>query len=234
MILLQEQRLGPWGPCTYIPGRLCRFEYFFAYDLNESELEEFFSRGWRKFGEYYFRPSCGECRQCIPLRVLAGEFAPTKSQRRVARNCADIEVRFNELEFRDEIFEIYRDHSLIRFGKDSDENDFFAAFYTRSCPTLQSEYFLKGELIAVGFIDVSSNGLSSIYYIYKTSFEEYRLGTYSVMRETEHAATLGLAYYYLGYYIEKNQHMAYKGHFHPHETFDWSRETWTREENKKY
>ncbi|HOT46417.1 MAG TPA: hypothetical protein PLC28_16145 [Spirochaetota bacterium] len=232
MILLQEPRLSPWGPCTYLPERNCRFEYFFAYDLTANDLEELLCRGWRKFGEYYFRPSCGECRRCVPLRVLAGEFTPTKSQRRVLRGCEGIEVRFNELEYRDEIFEVYRDHSLNRFGKESEENDFFTAFYTRSCPTLQSEYFLRDKLIAVGFIDVSSKGLSSIYYIYKTSFEKYRLGTYSVMREAEHAASLGLPYYYLGYYIEENQHMAYKGHFHPHETFDWSREIWTREGDK--
>ena len=76
---------------------------------------------------------------------------------------------------------------------------------------------------------MTTRGLSSIYYIYKTSFEQYRLGTYSAIREAEHAASLGLSYYYLGYYIEENPHMAYKGHFHPHETFDWSRETWSRE-----
>jgi len=232
MTLLQEPQLSPWAPCAYLPDRNCRFEYFFAYDLTGAELEELFCRGWRKFGEYYFRPNCGDCRRCVPIRVLAGEFTPTRSQRRVMRRCSEIEVRFNELEYRDEIFEIYRDHSLNRFGKESEENDFFAAFYTRSCPTLQSEYFLDNELIAVGFIDISSRGLSSVYYIYRTSFEKYRLGTYSVMREAEHAAYLGLKYYYLGYYIEENPRMAYKGHFHPHETFDWTRETWAGEGDK--
>ncbi len=230
MILLQEPRLGPPGPCTYLPDRTCRFEYFFAYDLSGNDLEELFSRGWRKFGEYYFRPGCGDCRQCVPLRVLVGEFRPAKTQRRVLRDCSDIEVRFRDLEYRDEIFEIYCDHSLNRFGKESDPDDFIAAFYTKSCPSLQSEYHLKGELIAVGFIDVSSKGLSSVYYIYKTSFEQYRLGTFSVIKEVEHAATLGLNYYYLGYYIKENRRMEYKGHFHPHETFDWSSGAWTGED----
>lgn len=232
MILLQEPHLSPWGPCAYLTDRESRFEYFFAYDLSENDLEELFRRGWRKFGEYYFRPNCGDCRKCVPLRVLAQELAPTKSQRRVARRCDAIEVRFRELEYRDEIYEIYRDHSLNRFGKESDENDFFAAFYTRSCPTMQSEYYHRGELAGIGFIDISREGLSSVYYIYRTSFEGFRLGTYSVIREAEHAASLGLAYYYLGYYIEENRHMAYKGHFHPHETFSWSSEIWTREGDK--
>jgi leucyl-tRNA---protein transferase len=229
MILLQEPQLSDFTPCSYIEDRMWRFEYFFAHGLDGRELGLLLQRGWRKFGHYYFRPSCGECRRCVPIRILAREFVPGKSQRRIAKRCAAIEVRFGELDYRGEIFEIYRDHSLNRFGKESDEDDFIAAFYSRSCPSLQSEYYLDGELIAVGFLDQSSDSLSSVYFIYKTAHEQLRLGTYSVIREAEYAASIGLNYYYLGYYIGENPSMAYKGHFHPHETFDWERQVWTRE-----
>ena len=206
-----------------------RFEYFFAHGLDGRELDLLLQRGWRKFGQYYFRPNCDVCRSCIPIRILAHEFAAGKSQRRIAKRCAAVEVRFGGLDFREEIFEIYRDHSLNRFGKESDEDDFIAAFYSQSCPALQSEYYLDGELVAVGFLDQSDESLSSVYFIYKKAYERLRLGTYSVIREAEYAASHGLKFYYLGYYIEKNQSMAYKGHFHPHETYDWVRQVWTRE-----
>jgi arginyl-tRNA--protein-N-Asp/Glu arginylyltransferase len=229
MILLQEPRVSDFTPCSYIVDRMWRFEYFFANGLDGRELELLLQRGWRKFGQYYFRPSCGDCRRCVPIRILAQEFSPGKSQRRIAKKCAGLEVRFGELDFRDEIFEIYRDHSLNRFGKESEEDDFIAAFYSQSCPALQSEYVLDGELIAVGFLDLSNESLSSVYFIYKTSHEQLRLGSYSIIREAEYAASRGLKYYYLGYYIEENPSMAYKGHFHPHEKFDWERQVWTRE-----
>jgi arginine-tRNA-protein transferase len=118
---------------------------------------------------------------------------------------------------------------MNRFGKESDPDEFIAAFYTPSCPTMQSEYYRNGELIAVGFIDISSSGLSSVYFAYKTSSEPLRLGTYSILREVEYAASRGLKYYYLGYYIEENRRMEYKGHFHPHEKYDWSSRRWNRE-----
>jgi leucyl-tRNA---protein transferase len=229
MILLQEPRLSEFSPCTYLPGLMWRFEYFFARELEGGDLDQLLSRGWRKFGEYYFRPDCAVCRRCIPLRLIAGEFKPSKNQRRVARKCSEIQVRFTELEYRDEIFEIYRDHSWSRFGKESEVEDFVNAFYPRSCPGLQSEYYLDGMLIAVGFIDVSDEAMSSVYFVYKSSFEQYRLGTYSVVRETEYARSRGLKYYYLGYYIEENKSMSYKGHFHPHEIFDWEVQMWKRE-----
>lgn len=228
MILLQEPRLSDFTPCSYIPDRMWRFEYFFAHGLDGRELDLLLQRGWRKFGEYYFRPDCGDCRRCIPIRILAQEFKPGKSQRRIAKKCGAIEVRFGELDYREEIFEIYRDHSLQRFGKESEEEDFLASFYTQSCPALQSEYSCDGELIAVGFLDMSYEALSSVYYIYKTSHERFRLGTYSIIRETEYAASRGLKYYYLGYYIEENASMAYKGHFHPHEKYDWENRVWVR------
>lgn len=229
MLLLQKPQLSRFSQCTYLPERRCRFEYFFAIDLDARDLEDLLCSGWRKFGEYYFRPDCGECRSCVPLRIIVPEFRPSKGQRRVMRSCADVRVRFVEPDYRDEIFEIYRDHSLHRFGKESDPDEFIAAFYTRSCPSIQSEYYLGEKLIAVGFIDAGSEGMSSVYFVYKTAYDAYRLGTYSVIKEVEHAASYGLKYYYLGYHIAENMSMAYKGHFHPHETYDWTAGLWIRE-----
>ncbi len=229
MILLQEPRFSYYGVCPYFEDAQCRFEYFYARDLDGAELDELFKRGWRKFGTYFFRPECGRCRRCVPLRILVEEFAPTKSQRRVMRKGAEIEVEFREPEYRDEIFEIYRDHSSNRFGRESDKTDFMEAFYTPSCPSLQSEYRLHGELVAVGFIDVSLDALSSVYFVYKTKYEQYRMGTYSLVREIEHAASRGMKYYYLGYYIKETGRMSYKNHFHPNEKFDWINQVWTKE-----
>jgi arginine-tRNA-protein transferase len=206
-----------------------RFEYFFATDLSARELDEFLSRGWRKFGDYYFRPRCDDCRECIPIRVAVRDYRPSKSQRRTARKCRDVEVRFAELLYRDEIFDIYRDHSMRRFGKESDPNEFITAFYTPSCPCLQSEYYLEDELVAVGFLDRSEEALSSVYFIFKTAHEALGLGTYGAMREIEYAAHLGLGYYYLGYWIRGNGRMAYKGSFRPNERYDWNVEEWRRE-----
>ena len=229
MILLEESQLSYFGLCPYFQEERCRFEYFYARNLDGEELNDLLKQGWRKFGMYYFRPECGRCRRCIPIRILAQEFAPTKNQKRVMKKCSKITVQFSEMAYRDEIFEIYRDHSHHRFGRESSKKDFIDAFYTPSCPSMQSEYYLDGGLIAVGFIDTSLESFSSVYFVYKAQYEQYRLGTYSVVKEVEYAAIQGMKYYYLGYYIEEIQSMAYKNHFHPNEKFDWERQKWVRE-----
>ncbi len=216
--------------CSYVADREWCFEYFFATDLLPAELEAYLARGWRKFGAYYFRPQCKSCSECIPLRVIVPEFVPSKSQRRVLKKGKAVRVEFKPLEYRKEIFEIYRIHSRDRFNQHSNEDEFIESFYTPSCPSLQSEYYLEDQLVAVGFLDRSDRSLSSVYFVYDTAFEKYRLGTYSALCEIAFAAKEELQYYYLGYFIAENKSMAYKGNFRPNERYCWGEETWKKED----
>jgi len=226
MILLQDVKTSPLSPCHYLPGETWKFEYFFAKGLNQNELEWFLSRGWRKFGLYYFRPACPTCRKCVPLRVLVHDFTLTRSQKRLVRKNMGIRESFGPLNYSQRVYEIYRDHSG-RFEKDiSDPPEFISSFYTESCPSLQSEYHVGETLAAVGFLDHSSHGLSSVYFVFDTSFSRYSFGTYSIIREIDYAKELGLSYYYLGYYIAECSKMAYKYRFHPCEIYDWESGIW--------
>ncbi len=228
MKLIQEMKETDLEPCHYLPEEQWGFRYFFAADLDEGELEELLSRGWRKFGFYYFRPQCGDCLKCLPIRVLAEEFAPSRNQRNILKKNRRTEVKFGPLNFSDRIFEIYENHSRNRFEKEPFLDDFILNFYQQSCPSLQSEYYIEGKLAAVGFLDRSSRGLSSVYFIFDTAYSSYSLGTFGALKEIELARTLGLPYYYLGYYIEKCRRMVYKGRFRPFETYDWQRGAWSR------
>jgi arginine-tRNA-protein transferase len=233
MIVLQETKLSEFIPCTYLPEKKLRFAYSFLADLNEKEIDSFFSNGWRKFGIYFFKPECGDCQDCIPLRVIVNDFHSSKSQRRVLRKGSLIELNFSDLNYKEEIYDIYKMHSLIKFGKETDREDFISSFYNPSCPSIQSEYYLNGKLFAIGFLDVSSEALSSIYFAYYPDFEKYSPGTFSVLMEIEFAKSLGLKYYYLGYYIKNNKSMSYKNSFFPNEKFNWGSGLWIKDIKEK-
>jgi arginine-tRNA-protein transferase len=227
MILHQSVKRSDISQCHYLPDRQWRFEYFYASGLSGEELGRLLEKGWRKFGLYFFRPICPACRACIPIRVLVDEFIPSRSQRRILRRNSDCEVRFGPLQYSDRIYEIYADHSVKRFGRqDTHPEEFMASFFTRSCPSLQSEYHVENSLAGVGFIDRSTDALSSVYFIYDTEYEHLGLGTFSVIREIGYARDLGLKYYYLGYYIPECMKMAYKGRFRPYEFYDWGKGRW--------
>ncbi len=227
MIILSKTMLSNEEQCPYLEDKNAAFTYFFARDLSKNELEHYLSRGWRKFGMYYFRPRCPDCNRCEPIRVPVQGFKPSKSQRRVINRGSSIEMRISDLNFSDEIYEVYADHSKKRFGKDTSIEEFHSTFFIESCPSLQSEYYLNGKLIAAGFLDYSSSALSSVYFVYNCDYSDLNLGTFSALKEIELAESMGLKYYYLGYYIKENRSMSYKNRFRPHEIMNWNTCTWS-------
>ncbi len=221
MELIQPPRLEEESPCPYLPGEVKCLEYFLAHRVSAEELTGKLSEGWRKFGPCYFRPSCPECRLCIPLRVDAGAFSPSRSQRRVLRRNDDLTVSFAPLRPSPRIFEIYRAHSLERFGQESEAEEFLLNFYASSCPGLQTEIRLGDKLIAAGFLDRGSNCLSSVYFAFDPAFSGRSLGILGALQEIALARRLGLRHYYLGYYVPGCPSMAYKDTFLPREHYAW-------------
>lgn len=226
MLLLQKPQISTPHKCVYLEDRQISLSYFFARDISEEELNLLLENGWRKFGLYFFRPACQDCRQCIPIRIPVDKLKPQKSRKRLIKKNEDIEVRFSPLTYSDEIYEIYKLHSLERFNKKTSVREFTESFYTPSCNSLQSEYFLNGELIAVGFLDRSVVALNSVYFIYKPEYVKRGLGIYSIITEAQHAAKLNLKYYYMGYYIEGNPRMSYKNSICCNEKYDWETKKW--------
>lgn len=233
MLILRPAQLERPHPCGYFADRAARFKNFIALRLDARELETVLASGWRKFGPYYFKPCCPGCRDCIPIRILTQEFVPSKSQRKLLRKNSDTVAHFLPLTCSENIFEIYQEHSLARFNRVVSWEEFVHNFYTPSCLAFQSEYYVSDKLAAVGFLDQSSRGLSSVYFFYQTQYSQLGLGNLSILKEIEYAAALGLPYYYLGYYIAQNHSMAYKHQFYPHERYDWAGQKWHRFESRE-
>jgi leucyl-tRNA---protein transferase len=226
MNLFQPPRLEDLAPCPYLPDRQKQCEFFLAGQLSASEIEALLASGWRKFGYYFFRPACPDCRSCIPLRVPVAEFAPSRSQRRLLRTGGALRMSFGPLRPSERAYTIFRDHSKLRFGQESGVEEFIATFYQPSCPALQSELYLGEELIGIGFLDQGTDSLSSVYFCFDPRHAALQPGTFSILGEIEHAARLGLRFYYLGYYVPGCPSMAYKDHFRPRQHFSWQERLW--------
>ena len=226
MTILQSRQFEEPSPCPYLADRQRRYEFFLAVDVSAREVAGLLAAGWRKFGIYYFRPACPDCRQCIPLRVPVTRFRPSRSQRRVLKRCRDLQAGFAPLHPDRRLFEIYRSHAAERFAIDCDWEEFLLHFHLPSCPGLQTEIRRDGALIAGGFLDVGSDCLSSIYFCFDPGYGRYNLGTFGVLQEIDHARRLGRDWYYLGYYVPGCGRMRYKDHFRPREYFHWDSRQW--------
>jgi arginyl-tRNA--protein-N-Asp/Glu arginylyltransferase len=80
--------------------------------------------------------------------------------------------------------------------------------------TVHQLYTIGDALVAVGVLDILPTGVSSVYCFYDPTFSKLvPLGTYTAVREIEYTRSLQRSYYYLGYYIESNPKMNYKGDY---------------------
>jgi arginine-tRNA-protein transferase len=81
-------------------------------------------------------------------------------------------------------------------------------------------------LMACALSDVLRDGLSMVYSFYHPGEDWRSLGTHMILDHIAEAKRRGLAYVYLGYWIQGSSKMEYKSRFRPMEAL--RAEGWTR------
>lgn len=223
------------SPCPYLKEENWIQDFFYAAKLSAAELDNLLAEGWRKFGHIIFRPNCPVCQKCLPLRLETKIFKMSKSQRKLLNknNTKNITIKYSPPRFREELFDIYTEHSKARFKEtDNSISHFKETFFTETAPSIQCEYYVDNKLAALGFLDKGELSLSSVYFCFLPQYSRLSLGTFSALKEIELARELELPYYYLGYWIRENHSMAYKSRFKPFQLRDWKTGKWYYPEQK--
>jgi arginine-tRNA-protein transferase len=175
--------------------------------------------GFRRSGRVFYQPCCPSCRECVPIRVDAACFSPSKSQRRVLRENGDIECRVAESRPSVEKLELYNRYIGAWHGKTpSNMDDFELLFYDSPVRTADFEHRdREGRLLAVGICDLSAESVSSVYFYFEPEEAARSLGVWGALREIDYCQDQGIPYYYLGYWVESCSKMNYKNRFRPAE-----------------
>lgn len=229
MLVFEKPRNADEVSCPYITGEKFRQRYAFLKELDLKEFDMMLLNGWRHFGYFFFMPNCKNCNLCTPIRTNINEFLPSKSQRRnLKKNNLEITVDFEPLIFNEDVYRVYEQHSKAKFNQETSKEEFIESFFSDALTgnNRLSLYKVGGELVGVGFIDISETGISSIYFCYDTNFSSYGLGVFSVLKEIEYGKSLNKDYYYLGYYIKGNSSMEYKSRYTPCEYLSWEEAKW--------
>lgn len=211
--------VSPERPCPYLPDRAARSEAYWVDQLDGATYERMLARGFRRSGKIVYRPRCRACKECRQLRVPVSQFTPTRSMRRVLRCNADVTVHEGPPECSPDRFDVYRRYLDAQHdGSMARTYETFAEFlYETPTQTCEFRYCLGDRLIGVSIADRVPGGLSSVYMYFEPEFAERSLGTFSILWEIEHCRRLGLAHYYLGFFVAGSETMAYKSRFRPFE-----------------
>ncbi|MBL8520686.1 MAG: arginyltransferase [Betaproteobacteria bacterium] len=227
---LQFYATAPY-PCSYLPGRLARSQVATpSYLIDTTTYGHLVTAGFRRSGAFTYRPYCDHCRACIPVRVVAAEFEPNRSQRRTTRDNAHLATRVMDLKFSHEHYALYRRYQAHRHaggGMDHDSREQYSHFLLQSnVHTRLVEFREHGYLRMVSIVDELPDGISSVYTFFDPEKTRQSLGTYSILWQIGEARRRHLAYVYLGYWISESRKMSYKTVFKPIEGL--VRGHWTR------
>jgi arginine-tRNA-protein transferase len=214
----------PEHECNYLPEQ--KATTLFAdpdAQLNNQMYSQLSVYGFRRSGKYIYRPSCANCKACIPVRVPVTTFTPRKSQQRILNKNRDLESIVMKASYHDEHFSLYRKYISARHpdgGMDEAEPDKYLEFLTSDwSDTLFVEFRLQGKLLSVAIIDKLETGLSAVYTFFDPDYSSRSLGTYAVLWSINKTSEWSLPYLYLGFWINDCQKMSYKKDFQPIELF---------------
>lgn len=217
-----DERAGAAGavePCPYLPGRRARLGGFVSSWVPPGLYARLLEQGFRRSGEVFYRPVCPGCEACVPIRIAPEAFRPTRSQRRVWRRNADVEVIEQAPVPTRVKWEVFRRYLAWQHdGSMSDAWEDFARYlYCSPVPTRELVYVVAGELMAVSIVDVCGEAVSSVYAFFDPRFARRSPGTFSILWEIDMCRRQGVRWYYLGYHVAGSRTMDYKARFGPHE-----------------
>jgi arginyl-tRNA--protein-N-Asp/Glu arginylyltransferase len=230
--------------CPYLAGKAERKVFTHLVGEKAGEMNDLLTHGgFRRSQSIAYRPACEGCKACVSVRVIAEEFRPTRNMRRVLERNADVIGDMRVPAPSSEQYAVFRAYldSRHRDGGMADMTVLDYAMmvedshvetrlieYRRRGPDSRFTERGAGPLLAVALTDVLSDGLSMVYSFYDPDFDDRSLGTFMILDHIARARRMGLAYVYLGYWVQGSRKMDYKGRFLPQERL--MPDKWTRVE----
>ncbi|ALE17191.1 Arginine-tRNA-protein transferase [Altererythrobacter epoxidivorans] len=224
------------APCPYLPGRSERKVFTELKGQHSDQLNEALGRiGFRRSQTVAYRPSCIDCQACVSVRVVAGQFQPSNTQKRILKRNDDIVITECRPWATEEQFALLLKYLGVRHPDGGmaamDEMDYADMVEHTPVTTSLIEYREPGQngepgrLIGACLTDRQGDGLSMIYSFYDPEHKSRSgLGNFIILDHIRRAAEEGLPYVYLGYWVEGSQRMQYKVRYRPLERL--TREGW--------
>lgn len=206
--------------------------------LAPAVFDGYLAEGWRLLGHSIVRHNFSVCRgkmcRTTPLRIRLEGFEFSKSQRRMLRRAAGLDVRYGPIQLTHTKLQLFTLHAAHRFEERRPES--IASFLNHNShnqPVTGMEFFVAnkaGVPMACSFIHIGEEAVSGTYCIYNPNARRHSLGTYTMLLEIAKAQELGKKYYYHGYVYDVPSQFDYKLNFNNLEAMDWKTGEWLPKE----
>jgi len=213
--------------CAYISGNKVRMNYKYVAQASKAFATAVITRGWRRFGKYFFHPICQGCNECKSIRIDARDYHYSKSQRKAIKRNAETKIIVQEPSLTQAHLNLYNKYHAHKSQTDGwthrniSQREYHENFVDGAHDFGKEVlYIIDDKLVGVDLIDILDDGISSIYFYYDPDYARLSLGTYSLLYQIKLAGILELPWIYLGYWVDGCKAFAYKPKFQPQEILD--------------
>ncbi|MBW8185961.1 arginyltransferase [Shewanella sp. NR704-98] len=206
--------------CSYLEDELEQLLVLQEETINLELFEQLLALGFRRSGGTIYKPQCPSCNACMPIRIPAKEFMPSKRQKRTLKNNKDIvwKVIDKQQEYHYALYERYinerhQDGPMYPASREQYEHFINSGWLEPSF----IELWHKQRLIGVAVTDVMPNSLSAIYSFFCPDEHKRSLGSLLILIQCRLAKLMNKDFVYLGYQIDESRKMNYKRSYLPYQ-----------------
>lgn len=222
--------IGAAGDCPYLDGQQARYAILQQADKARIPYAILVENGFRRDGNYIFRPTCESCQACQSLKVDVAAFRYSRRYRRNLANNQDLTIETASLEILPKYFSLFSRYQEWRHPEQHHmlNEDSLKHFQDDDIDSFALIARHQGTPIAVSIVDQLSTGLSAVYTFYEPDEFKRGLGTHMILQMIRYCEERALPWLYLGYYVQDCQKLRYKEEFRPALVFSHLAQGWVR------
>ena len=213
--------ITPPHDCSYLENKSARMVFLDPiHRIDVVTLSELSRVGFRRSGDFVYRPECHLCRQCLSCRVPAQDFQMNNMQKKAWKRNQDLHMRITPTQHATLLHYNLYERYISERHSDGDmyppSLDQFEKFLVHSCTdSFFLELWKDDQLICVSTCDKMDDGLSAVYTFFDPDQSRRSLGVFAILKQLEYVKQLQLDYLYLGYWVPHSAKMNYKSQYIP-------------------
>jgi arginyl-tRNA--protein-N-Asp/Glu arginylyltransferase len=185
--------------------------------LQHQELDTYLESGWFRMGQTIFTTNFLHFNEklysAIWLRIVLKNLDEEATQAKLSRRNAAFRREIKKAEItpeKENLFERYRASvtfeastslTMLLMGKTATQNVY---------DTYEIDIYDNDKLIAVGYFDLGDKSAMGITSIYDPMYKKYSLGKYLIYLKIAYCKSLGMDYFYPGYFVPSYSYFDYK------------------------
>src|SRR5207248_3562461 len=174
-------------PCPYIAGRAERKLIVELVGRDAAGFYDDLSRaGFRRSHRFAYRPACGACQACVPVRIAVARFAHSRSTRRVSQLNRAVAGALVPAQATQEQYRLFHAYQRSRH-RDSEMAAMTYADYramVEDTPVRTATVEFRDEadrLVAATLLDRLDDGLAAVHSFYDPDAEWQSLGNWCML-----------------------------------------------------